>query len=395
MHFDIVVIGKGMMGAAAARYLSQYGVRVAVIGPDETADGRHAMVYASHYDQARVQRLIGRDAVWTRLNVLSVQAYAALQAETGISFHATPGCIYVNPYGEDDYLRLAATHADAFNINYQHILNNAALSATFPQFHFPGTSMGLFETSPSGFINPRLLIKAQLRSYAQKDGQIIPQVVTGVATTQHNGYAVTLDDATVVYAQQVLLAPGAFANYFSLTEQRFAITTKSEVVLLAQVTAATAAALQSLPSLLYEIDEAGTEGVYLIQPVLYPDGNYYLKMGCNMPGDMFFSRLEEVQDWFRHGNSDQCMPVLVKALHTIMPALQTTGYATKRCVITRTATKRPYIAALDGRGLYVATGGNGYAAMCSDAIGKTAATLVMEKTLPDGFTAEDFAPVFV
>jgi sarcosine oxidase len=33
--FDIAVIGKGMMGAAAARYLAQDGVNVALIGPDE------------------------------------------------------------------------------------------------------------------------------------------------------------------------------------------------------------------------------------------------------------------------------------------------------------------------------------------------------------------------
>lgn len=239
MHFDIAVAGKGMMGASAAKYLSRYGMRVAVIGPDEPADVHHATVFASHYDQARVQRQIGWDAVWTRLNVLSTQAYADLQKQTGISFHTSPGCLYVNPYGADDYLRNAAAHAALYDISFRPMMNNEVLSTTFPQFHFPGASMGLLEQSPSGFINPRLLIKAQLASFAKEGGHIIPQVVTGVAGTQQNGYAITLDDGTVVYAQQVLLAPGAFVNYFSLTAQHFAITTKSEVVLLAKVTEAT------------------------------------------------------------------------------------------------------------------------------------------------------------
>jgi len=45
--------------------------------------------------------------------------------------------------------------------------------------------------------------------------------------------------------------------------------------------------------------------------------------------------------------------------------------------------------------LFIAAGGNGYAAMCSDAIGKIAATLIQEGFFPTGFISEDFQPVFV
>ena len=36
--FEYIVIGKGLIGSAAARYLSENSSRVALIGPDEPED---------------------------------------------------------------------------------------------------------------------------------------------------------------------------------------------------------------------------------------------------------------------------------------------------------------------------------------------------------------------
>ena len=53
--FDFIVVGKGMMGAAAARHLALSGARVALIGPDEPTDwANHTGAFSSHYDNARI-----------------------------------------------------------------------------------------------------------------------------------------------------------------------------------------------------------------------------------------------------------------------------------------------------------------------------------------------------
>jgi hypothetical protein len=44
--------------------------------------------------------------------------------------------------------------------------------------------------------------------------------------------------------------------------------------------------------------------------------------------------------------------------------------------------------------LFVSAGGNGYSAMSSDALGKIAATLLLENKFPKEFLQEDFEPVF-
>lgn len=58
--FDIAVIGLGMIGSAALRYLSQpaAGLHTVGIGPAEPRDwASHQGAFASHYDQAQITRV--------------------------------------------------------------------------------------------------------------------------------------------------------------------------------------------------------------------------------------------------------------------------------------------------------------------------------------------------
>ena len=56
-QYDYIVVGKGLMGAAAARHLSAHSSSIALIGPDEPPDrAAHAGVFGSHYDEGRITR---------------------------------------------------------------------------------------------------------------------------------------------------------------------------------------------------------------------------------------------------------------------------------------------------------------------------------------------------
>ena len=84
--FDIAVIGNGMMGSAASRYLSATGQTVLAIGPGEPADWQaHQGVFASHYDQGRITRIIDPDPVWAHLAARSIAVYPEIEASKGWS----------------------------------------------------------------------------------------------------------------------------------------------------------------------------------------------------------------------------------------------------------------------------------------------------------------------
>nr|WP_272211772.1 FAD-dependent oxidoreductase [Marinicella sp. W31]MDC2877661.1 FAD-dependent oxidoreductase [Marinicella sp. W31] len=97
-HFRTIIVGRGLMGAAAARHLAGLQDGVAVIGPDEPADkANHTGVFASHYDEGRITRTIDRDPVWASLANRSIARYREIERESGIEVFNEVGALIVGP----------------------------------------------------------------------------------------------------------------------------------------------------------------------------------------------------------------------------------------------------------------------------------------------------------
>lgn len=391
MFFDCIVIGKGLIGSATAKYMAAEGRRVAVIGPDEPEDHERGIVFSSHYDQARIQRIIGTHAAWTMLNKRSVEAYPDIQKKSGITFYTPSGCLYVNPHGWDEYLTNAGNFNKLVNSITKQYRKAKDLMRDFPGYQFSENSVGLFEGDPAGIINPRLLIKAQLEIFKNLDGTIIKEIVSEVRKTK-NGFTIETLGGNLYNASKSIVTAGAFINNFKLLPVKLQLNIKSETTIWVKVSSRQTELLKHLPALLYEINEPEIQNIYLIPPVLYPDNNNYLKMGANMPEDVHFSTLEEMQEWFRVPCTGRGLQKLENAVHFLLPDLKMKSTITKKCIIARTSHKRPYIGNVDDN-WYVAAGGNGYGAMCSDAIGKLAAHAVVHSAFSPEFSSEDFQPV--
>lgn len=393
-HFNTIVIGKGLVGSAAAKYLSTNNNNVAIIGTNEpTEKDASPLVYASHYDQARVQRIIGKDATWTRLNINAAQQYNNIQKQTGIYFYNPVGCLYVYPYGMDEYLKNAPAIGKQFNQHFKTYNNAEEISADFKTLSFPAASQGLLELSPAGYINPRLLLAAQLNIFEKNDGINISDTVIDVALSQ-NIFSIKTNKGNIYTANKVLVATGSFINYFNILTQPLQLQTKNEVILLVKVTEDEAIKARQLPSLLYEIDDEETQGIYMIQPVKYPDGNYYYKIGSNTNEDFYFNNIEQVQEWFKNGDASKYEPILVKAIKKIVPDLDINEVIIKKCIISRTAHGKPYIGETKQPNLFVAGGCNGYSAMCSDAIGSVASHLMLTGYLPNNYEKNAFELIY-
>lgn len=382
-----------MIGSAAAKYLSQSKQNVLLIGPDEERSEKEGIVFSSHYDQSRVQRIIGKDETWTLLNQQSANEYDSLENTTGIQFHSNVGCLYVNPYGRDAYLDNVPTLAKKFNQNYQSFSDSKEIHSSFPAYDFPTTSNGIFEPSPSGYINPLLLIKAQLKVFENNGGEILNDTVTDISYI-NNEIKISTINGKFYYSKKVLLTAGAFINFFNLLKRKLALKLKSETNIRARVSAAEARRLVKFPSLLYEIMEPEIQNIYLVRPLQYPDGNYYVKMGANLPGDIFFDSLDDIQDWFKSESNCGDLKTMKDALMKIIPTLSMEECTLKKCIVAFTTHGKPYIGEAN-KGLYFVAGGNGYSAMCSDALGKIVATFLLKNEFPEKYNAKDFEPVFV
>jgi sarcosine oxidase len=86
-HYEYIVVGKGLMGASAARHLTAHSPGVALIGPDEPPDrAAHTGVFGSHYDEGRITRILDSDRIWALLAQRSIARYRDIEKHSGIAY---------------------------------------------------------------------------------------------------------------------------------------------------------------------------------------------------------------------------------------------------------------------------------------------------------------------
>lgn len=89
VDFRFIIIGRGMMGAAAARHLSSMADGIALIGPREPEERKaHHGVFASHYDEARITRTFDGNLAWGTFAARALDRYREIEAKSGISFYS-------------------------------------------------------------------------------------------------------------------------------------------------------------------------------------------------------------------------------------------------------------------------------------------------------------------
>lgn len=380
--FEYIVIGKGLIGSAATRYLSQWSSRVAVIGPDEPANQTtHNGVFASHYDQGRLTRLISRDVVWARLARMSIDNYRWLEEQSGISFYNPVGMLVVDAPHMKSHMKMSLEAAELFHIPYTlYQPGDRSWQNLFPDFAFPDSYTVLHEPAPAGYINPRDMLRAQLTVAEQQGATVIREIATQV---QQVGEWVEVETAENgrYRARKLLVAAGAFSNCFNLLPHKPAFKPETETIILGEVSEADATRLEHIPTLIYFIEDPQIADIYMTPPIQYGNGRFYIKLGANTIADQWPTDLADIQTWFQHGDSDVCKPALQNALQTILPGIQFLSFQTKRCIICRTPNGYPTISPITDT-IFVAAGGNGEGAKSSDALGFLAAGLAFDGRWP-------------
>ncbi|MBW7883992.1 MAG: FAD-dependent oxidoreductase [Caldilineaceae bacterium] len=373
--FDVAVIGIGMMGSAAARYLSAQGLRVLAIGPEEPADWQsHTGVFASHYDQGRITRISDPDPIWAQLAARSLAVYGEIELNSDVRFHHPVGHLRVSPDGvaPGDSLRRAAENAQQYGADYS-LCSSSELAHAFPFLDFPAGAMGLWERGGAGFINPRALVRAQLTIAAQQGALIKRGTVTALAR-QEDGIALVTGSGDRYTVPRALVAAGGYTNH--LLRDPLDLRPKAVSVVLAQLDEREVARLQGMPSLIWRLaDHPVLASIYAAPPTLYPDGATYLKIGGTLKEPVYMYTPEAFRNWFHADGNPVETDALREVLLALLPGLRVSRWQTKPCVVTYTAHDYPYIDEIDA-GIYVAAGGCGASAKSSNEIGRLAAELV-------------------
>ena len=393
--YDIAVIGAGLMGAAALRHLSLAfpQLRVCAIGPAEPAERKtHRGVFASHYDQGRITRVLDPSPLWGQLARESIAQYAQIESASGIRFHHRAGCLRATDLPENTALLDAC--AEQFAPPHTR-LEAAGCREAFPYLRFSDDFTAWDERGEAGYINPRQLAAAQLKAATDKGAHLIRAVVESLSL-KSDSVSISTRGGETVSARKVLLCAGGYSN--TLLDAKLEMRTKGHTILLAEVGAGEIQRLRNMPAIISSFANPAVASLYMLPPVPYPDGKTYIKLGpSGHPAEPFFDARHDpdaLLDWFHSDGLPEVAAHLREALHAMLPGLRVESCHSVPCLITNTAHGNPYIDALDDERVYVTTGGNGYSAKSSDAIGRLGARLCATGEWPSDLDREDFRAVF-
>jgi sarcosine oxidase len=393
-RYKYIVIGKGMMGAAAARYLSQWSDGVALIGPGEPKHPtQHRGVFASHYDEARITRTIDPDPVWALLANRSIARYRDIETASGTTFYHPVGCLMVGPERASghSYIGGIVDAAAQLDVGIE-MMDNAALAAAFPHFGFEAGCEGVYQVSDAGYINPRALVAAQVALAERQGAEVIAE--TAVSLRDANGMAVveTVEGRTY-FADKVLLAAGGFSVAQGLLPRSLDMAVYARTITFFHIPDEELAAFQGMPSLIYEPRD-GRNHIYMLPPVRYPDGKVYLKIGGD-PDDLRVTADEDMRAWFRNGGRASVGDHHAAIMEMLVPGVERSRMSTGACVVAKTPSGYPLIGYTESPRIGVLTGGCGTAAKSSDEIGKLGAELLFHGRIEDEAYTVPFTPSFV
>ncbi len=357
----VAVLGKGLFGVAAALHLSRSGCDVVLIGPDEPTPHEHfAGPYGAHFDEARILVARGNKAE-VDLTIQTMLGIMQLQDECGEQLLQQSGSVEVFRRSQDGRRFVDGVVDVGFGGEFAEV------------------------SPPQGFYNPRAYVRAGVATLEATGALVVRQAATQARFDRDRCFVTAGETYRV---DRIVVAAGAWSNRF--LKRPLALRLKREHVLFGELTDARAREISMRPVVIHGRVGA-VEDVYILPPLKYPDGRWYIKLGANTLHDQAVAQNGDIDAWYRRGDSSVAEADLVRAFAELLPEVACERFHTERCVITYTPHGRPFIDEAAGD-LVVCVGGNGHGASWADGAGKLAAALVIGEEW-DGFDRASFQTV--
>ncbi|MEM9138924.1 MAG: FAD-binding oxidoreductase, partial [Pseudomonadota bacterium] len=348
MMHKIAVIGRGLIGSAAARHLAESSDGVVCIGPDEPERrAGHTGVFASHYDEGRMTRNVDPAREWAITAKHSIARYRDLEARSGITFYSPVGYLGLGHSGSTYNERCAAT-GEAMGAAIER-LDASEVRARYPFLAVGDDADGLVEAGGAGHISPRRMVWAQTAIAEQAGAAMVRQAARAIRPSA-SGVEIELRDGSLLNAEKALIATGAFTAACGLSPVDLGLTVFGRTVVLVRIEGAATDALQGMPTMI----DAGIDA-YILPPIPYADGHSYLKIGVGTEADPRFTTLDGLQNWFQGAGSEGDRVAFTDRLKALFPILgDCQHWHTDTCAVTRTQSGLPIVDFVDDGRIAVA-----------------------------------------
>jgi glycine/D-amino acid oxidase-like deaminating enzyme len=385
---DFVVVGAGMIGSSAALALADAGHSVVLVGPGEPPDtSTHEGVFASHYDEGRITRIVDPDLLWAKWAARSIARYGEIEQRSGIGFHTACGSVRIAPT-ESDSLARAKASANAQDVAID-VLVGREFAHRCPAFGLSDAFTVLWEPPPAGHVNPRRMVAAIQACAIAEGARLIAQIAVTIRP-EGDGVEITLGNGDKLLAARVLVATGPHGADKGLLPAAPDLKVYGRTVVQFQI-APGDPLFAGLPSFIVALNaDDANYSFYGIPPVPYPGGGLWLKTGGGARTDALAGP-DDITTWFHAGGSAEEVRQVHDMSVRTFPALKSARWRAEPCALSETATEHPFIGRVPGASqIGIALGCNGYAAKSCLEVGRLAAAMI---SVDPGDAFEDAASV--
>ena len=387
--FDFIVIGRGLIGSAAARHLAIQGANVALVGPSEPTNLKtHTGVFSSHYDSARIVRILDSLAHNCQISQESIKRFKPLEQETSINFFQEVGYLAVS--NNSSFLEDMSAQANNYYPKME-IFSSEQLSERFPYFQFPIDVRGIFQAKNAGWLDPRKNIAAQNKALENFGGIVVDETV--IAIEKNEKYITVKTEQSTLKCKKCIISTGAFANIGNIIPRSIDYGVVPHTAVLGEVSEDQLSNLKGMPTLSYRLGDEPNKFLYFLPPVEYPNGKHYVKIG-NALGDEMAKDKQSLQDWFQSDGDKEKIPWLTGALKELLPSVTFNGFHSVSCVTTTSPTGGNYIDQFEDERFYALFAGGGYCAKSADELGYITAEFALNNHFPSPYNKENFKLIY-
>ena len=202
-QFDVVVVGAGGVGSAAAYYLSKAGKKVLLLEQFEL-DHQNG----SSYGYSRVIRYTYNNPIYIDLMRDAYPLWFALQEEAGEQLYVKTGGLDFG-FPEQDTFQALKASMDAAGLDYEH-LDKTDIAQRYPQFALEDGMEGLFQ-SEAGLLRTSRCVLAHTR-LAQERGAVVKDQTKVVKITPTEQGVEVHTDMEVYGCDRIVLTAGSWAK---------------------------------------------------------------------------------------------------------------------------------------------------------------------------------------
>ncbi len=202
-EYDVIVLGLGGMGSAAARHLAGRGARV--LGLEQFTPA-HAL--GSSHGDTRIVRMAYFEAPdYVPLLRRAYQLWDELEADSGQALFVRNGALMIGTAGSE-VVRGTLASVQRYDLPHE-LLDRTAMAQRFPQFALRPGEQAVFERN-AGFVNPEVVVRAHL-DLAARDGAEL-RFETPVTSWRADTDGVVVRTAgTEFHGRRLVIAAGAWA----------------------------------------------------------------------------------------------------------------------------------------------------------------------------------------